>query len=189
MISEIQQKLKAPKGQTHSYGGYKYRSCEDIVEAVKPILFEHGYHLTLTDEMVCVGDRVYVKSTVSIKQGDKVIESACGWAREALSKKGMDEAQVTGAASSYARKYALNGLLAIDDTKDADSMDNTHQEAPKQQDEEKPWFNDDDFIPMKPAMISKIESGERTVEDIIKNLRTSFKVSKKMEAEIMGLRS
>ncbi len=198
MICEIQKKLKAPKGQTNTFGGYQYRSCEDIVEAVKPLLFEHDCHLTLSDEMVCIGDRVYVKATATIKKGSEVIETAHGWAREALSKKGMDEAQVTGAASSYARKYALNGLLAIDDTKDADTMDNSSHgqpaaqstQQPSQQpvsDDDKPWFSDDDLASMKPNMIAKIQSGERTPADIVKNLRNSFKVSKKMAEQIERL--
>ncbi len=124
-MSEIQAKLKAPKGQTNTFGKYKYRSCEDILEAVKPILFEYGYHLRIKDDMVLVGDRVYVKAIATVFNGREEIESSTAYAREALSKKGMDEAQITGAASSYARKYALNGLFAIDDTKDADTMDNS----------------------------------------------------------------
>jgi hypothetical protein len=125
IMAEIQGRLKANKGQYNSFGKYSYRSCEDIVEALKPILKELGCHLILSDEMILVGDRVYVKATASIVKGDVAIGGAMGNAREALAKKGMDEAQVTGAASSYARKYALNGLLAIDDTKDADSLDNS----------------------------------------------------------------
>ena len=118
----IQQKLKAPKGQFNSFGKYKYRSCEDIVEAVKPLLAEAGYHLILTDDIVMVGDRIYVKSTASVLKGTEVLGSASAFAREPLEKKGMDTSQITGTASSYARKYALNGLFAIDDTKDADTM-------------------------------------------------------------------
>ena len=118
----IQQKLKAPKGQFNSFGKYKYRSCEDIVEAVKPLLAEAGYHLILTDDIVMVGDRIYVKATASVLKGTEVLGSASAFAREPLEKKGMDTSQITGTASSYARKYALNGLFAIDDTKDADTM-------------------------------------------------------------------
>lgn len=118
----IQQKLKAPKGQFNSFGKYKYRSCEDIVEAVKPLLAEAGYHLILSDDIVMVGDRIYVKSTASVLKGTEVLGSASAFAREPLDKKGMDASQITGTASSYARKYALNGLFAIDDTKDADTM-------------------------------------------------------------------
>lgn len=122
-LSRIQTKLVAPKGQTNSFGNYKYRSCEDILSAVKPLLKEEGCVLTITDEIVLIGDRYYVKAKATIICGEDSI-STLGFARESESKKGMDLAQITGAASSYARKYALNGLLAIDDTKDADSTNN-----------------------------------------------------------------
>jgi len=118
----VQRELKAPKGQTNSFGGYKYRSCEDIVEAVKPLLNEQGLILTMSDDIVQVGDRIYVKATcrvIDVATGDSVETSAL--AREAAQKKGMDDSQITGTSSSYARKYALNGLFAIDDTKDADT--------------------------------------------------------------------
>ena len=118
----IQSLLKAPKGQLNSFGGYKYRSCEDIVEAVKPILFSRGFHLKLTDEVVLVGDRVYIHAIACVMDGTKVLWAADAYAREPESKKGMDVSQITGMSSSYARKYALNGLFAIDDTKDADTM-------------------------------------------------------------------
>ena len=124
-------KLNVPKGQTNSFGGYKYRSCEDILKALKPLLAEQKACLTITDDMVQLGDRYYVKAIVTFSV-EKESVSVSGYAREALSKKGMDEAQITGAASSYARKYALSGLLAIDDTKDADTMDNTSNSAHKQ---------------------------------------------------------
>ena len=116
-LNTIQQKLKAPKGQTNNFGKYKYRSCEDILEAVKPLLGECS--LVVSDEIEVRGDRVYVKATATLHDGNSIM-SACGYAREPQTKKGMDESQITGAASSYARKYALNGLFAIDDTKDAD---------------------------------------------------------------------
>jgi len=119
----IQSKLKVPKSQYNKFGEYYYRSCEDILEAVKPVLAELKYSLIVTDEMVEVGGRVYVKATALISTEDnKVLGEAVGHAREVEDKKKMDLAQITGAASSYARKYALNGLLAIDDAKDADSQ-------------------------------------------------------------------
>lgn len=121
-LAEIQKKLNAPKGQTNTFGGYKYRSCEDILMAVKPLLGEMA--ITINDEMMLVGDRVYVKATATITDGETSI-STSAFAREAVSKKGMDDAQVTGSTSSYARKYALNGLLLIDDSKDADHGDNS----------------------------------------------------------------
>lgn len=122
----VQSELKAPKGQFNNFGGYKYRSCEDIMEAVKPILAKNKAVILLDDEVVEIASRVYVKATaqfVDCEEG-KGIETHA-FAREDKEKKGMDGAQVTGATSSYARKYALNGLLAIDDTKDADAT-NTH---------------------------------------------------------------
>jgi hypothetical protein len=121
-LMEIQSKLNVPKSLTNSYGGYKYRSAELILEAVKPLLKENNCTLTIIDDIVMVGDRIYVKATATIKNGKGEMETTTAFAREAISKKGMDDSQVTGAASSYARKYALNGLFCIDDTKDADAL-------------------------------------------------------------------
>ena len=128
LLAEIQARLKAPKGQRNKFGNYNYRSCEDIVEAVKPLL--GNAYLVISDEMVQLGDRYYVKATAAIVDGDTHY-TACAYAREPLSRKGMDEAQITGATSSYARKYALNGLLAIDDTRDADTTDNRDEGTEK----------------------------------------------------------
>ncbi len=122
ILNKIQKELKAPKGQKNNFGNYKYRSCEDILEAVKPLLGTAV--LIITDEIVLIGDRHYVKATAVLTDGDKQATSTA-YAREPLDKKGMDLSQITGATSSYARKYALNGLFCIDDTKDADST-NTH---------------------------------------------------------------
>src|SRR6056297_1836370 len=127
----IQQQLKAPKGQYNAFGKYNYRSAEDILEAVKPLLKETDSILTISDELVQVGERYYVKATATITSGDKNF-SVSGYAREEETKKGMDGSQITGAASSYARKYALNGLFAIDDVKDSDTT-NTHESGPKKQ--------------------------------------------------------
>jgi hypothetical protein len=125
-LQKVQAKLKAPKNQYNSFGKYKYRNCEDILEAVKPLLDEQGLTLTLSDYIVAVleTNRTYVKAVATLTDGKDTLE-VCAYAREAETKKGMDDSQVTGATSSYARKYALNGLFLIDDTKDADSMDNT----------------------------------------------------------------
>jgi hypothetical protein len=125
-LSKIQKKLKAPKNQFNKFGNYKYRSCEDILEAVKPLIPE-GYSLRIKDELVNLGERFYIKAVVIFTDGENKISSEA-LAREAETKKGMDEAQITGACSSYARKYALNGLLLIDDTKDADTKDNSQAE-------------------------------------------------------------
>lgn len=123
ILQQIQSELKAPKGQFNSFGGYKYRSCEDILEALKPVLQKHDAAILLSDTVELVGNRVYVKATATLKTKEGDI-SVTAYAREAESRKGMDESQITGSASSYARKYALNGLFGIDDTKDADTMDN-----------------------------------------------------------------
>lgn len=129
-LSEIQNKLKAPKNQRNEFGGYNYRSCEDILEAVKPLLGDAC--LTVSDDIVLIGDRFYIKATAKLSLGGETIENSA-FAREPLAKKGMDEAQITGATSSYARKYALNGLFAIDDNKDADAT-NTHGKEPLPED-------------------------------------------------------
>lgn len=137
-LSKVQSELKAPKGQYNSFGKYKYRSCEDILEAVKPLNAKHGVVLTVGDEVVEISNRFYVKATavfVDIESGEKVINTAL--AREDDSKKGMDGSQITGTASSYARKYCLNGLFCIDDTKDADTDEYRHQQERKPQ-ESKP---------------------------------------------------
>ena len=118
----IQSNLKAPKNQRNNFGGYNYRSCEDIMEAVKPLLKDVNCTLTVSDDIVQVGDRIYVKATAKLKTPSGEIYENTAFAREAQSKKGMDDSQVTGATSSYARKYALNGLFCIDDTKDADAL-------------------------------------------------------------------
>jgi len=121
-LTRIQLLLKAPKNQYNKFGNYNYRSCEDILEAIKPLL--EGATLTITDDIVVIGQRYYVKATATFTLGDKII-SVTAFAREEETKKGMDASQITGSASSYARKYALNGLFLIDDTKDADTRDNS----------------------------------------------------------------
>ena len=126
----IQSKLKAPKGQYNSFGKYKYRSCEDILEAVKPLLVETKTVLCITDQMEVVGDRIYVRAETHLKDAEDFSSEivTVAYAREEESKKGMDSSQVTGAASSYARKYALNGLFCIDDNKDSDSTNTGEKE-------------------------------------------------------------
>ena len=125
-LIEVQGLLKAPKGQKNTFGNYSYRSCEDILQAVKPLCIERGLLLTISDELVMIGDRYYIKATVSITKDQNSVTTTA-YARETLSKKGMDDSQLTGSTSSYARKYALNGMFCIDDTKDADTMDNRQQ--------------------------------------------------------------
>ena len=128
-LLQIQSELKAPKGQFNAYGKYKYRSCEDILEAVKPILKKNNCTLLLSDSLVYVGDRYYIKATATLVNAEGKSVSTEAYAREEETKKGMDASQITGASSSYARKYALNGLLCIDDNKDSDTT-NTGDNAP-----------------------------------------------------------
>ena len=130
LLAEIQKELKAPKGQRNNFGKYNYRSAEDILEAVKPLSSKRALSVTISDEVVEVGTRIYVKSTVKLSSDSDSIE-AVAFAREPEDKKGMDSAQVTGATSSYARKYAMNGLFAIDDTKDADATNVGSDDAPQ----------------------------------------------------------
>ena len=128
ILQQIQSELKAPKGQKNNFGNYSYRSAEDILTAVKPLLEKHEVSLIISDDIVGVEGRVYVQATATLWLDDKDCEPlarSTGFAREALTTQGMDDAQITGSASSYARKYALNGLFAIDDTKDPDAT-NTH---------------------------------------------------------------
>lgn len=129
----IQSELKAPKSQFNKFGGYKYRKAEDILEAVKPLLNKQKCTLTITDDIVMVGNRIYVKATATIKNEKGECETTTGWAREEETKKGMDGSQITGASSSYARKYALNGLFAIDDNADSDTTNDGQQQAAQQQ--------------------------------------------------------
>lgn len=129
----IQSELKAPKTQVNNFGGYKYRKAEDILEAVKPLLAKQKCTLIITDDIVMVGNRIYVKATATLKNEKGEVEEATGWAREEESKKGMDTSQITGASSSYARKYALNGLFAIDDNADSDTTDDGQHQAAQQQ--------------------------------------------------------
>ena len=158
----IQERLKAPKGQENKFGGYKYRSCEDILEAVKPLLKDEDLALTISDEIVEVGGRVYVKATATL-MGPETYISTSAYAREAETKKGMDDSQITGSASSYARKYALNGLFAIDDTKDADALNKHGKET--------------DELDGRPATSMQIEKIKGCVENIA-GLLSYYKVDR-----------
>lgn len=132
-LISIQSELKAPKTQFNKFGGYKYRKAEDILEAVKPLLAKQKCTLIITDDIVLVGNRIYVKATATIKNEKGECETSTGWAREEETKKGMDGSQITGASSSYARKYALNGLFAIDDNADSDATNDVQHQAAQQQ--------------------------------------------------------
>lgn len=136
VLQKIQTELKAPKGQYNKFGNYKYRSCEDILEAVKPILAKYGAVITLSDDIASIDGRFYVKATARMIADSKVLAEVSAFAREPEDKKGMDASQITGTASSYARKYALNGLLLIDDTKDEDT-DECREEKQAREEEKK----------------------------------------------------
>ena len=162
-LAAIQTKLHAPKNQKNTFGGYNYRSCEDILEAVKPLL--DGLVLTITDEVTDVGGRIYVKATARLTDGKDAM-TATAFAREAESRKGMDESQITGSTSSYARKYALNGLFLIDDNKDADSQDNSEQgQKAKPQPAQKPFD--------LPAALERVKKAA-TVEQVKQRGRQAY---------------
>lgn len=169
-IVAIQSELKAPKGQYNSFGKYNYRSCEDILEGVKPLLAKHGLVLTIQDSIDLIGDRFYVKATATITDGKEQL-STSAYARESLDKKGMDASQVTGATSSYARKYALNGLLAIDDTKDADTMDNSKKSVQQTQETVYNWQ----------TLKARATQGGISEDDLVHYVTETFKVSKPSE--------
>lgn len=169
-IVAIQSELKAPKGQYNSFGKYNYRSCEDILEGVKPLLAKHGLVLTIQDSIDLIGDRFYVKATAIITDGKEQLATSA-YARESLDKKGMDASQVTGATSSYARKYALNGLLAIDDTKDADTMDNSKKTVQQTQETVYNWN----------SLKTRAVQGGISEEELVHYVTETFKVSKPSE--------
>lgn len=137
-VLQIQTQLKAPKDLRNSFGGYNYRSCESILENVKPLLSKYGLLLNIADDVVTAGERIYVKAIATLidTETDKSI-TTYGWAREPEEKKGMDSSQVTGATSSYARKYALNAMFLIDDTKDADTDEYRKEADARQERQEK----------------------------------------------------
>lgn len=169
-VGDIQHKLKAPKGQYNSFGKYNYRSCEDILEGVKPLLKEHNLALLIDDEIVQIGERYYVKATAKITDGREFV-SATAYAREPDIKKGMDESQITGATSSYARKYALNALLCIDDTKDADTMDNSKKPVQQTQETVYNWQ----------TLKARATQGGISEDDLVHYVTETFKVSKPSE--------
>ena len=169
-IVEIQHALKAPKNQKNNFGGYMYRSCEDILQALKPHLYEHDLRQTISDEMVNIGERYYIKATVTVTLMGDVIAESVGFARETEHRKGMDSSQITGSASSYARKYALNGLWLIDDTQDADTYE------PKEKPKEKPKVSSDRFEKMKAA----IAKGDYTAQKAV----AQFSLTDKQKAEL-----
>lgn len=191
-LIEIQRELKIPKKRTNSFGNYKYRSCEDILEAVKPILHKYGYYLILSDEVVEIAGKAYVKATVHLFDSDKITKFiAHGYARESQEKKGMDDSQMTGTASSYARKYALNGMFAIDDTKDADT-DEFQKEAIEAQKESpepkaKPEYTAKQIEANRDKWIDLFDSGKKTPDQIIKAIKSEYTLSEGLEMDIRNL--
>lgn len=169
-VGDIQHKLKAPKGQYNSFGKYNYRSCEDILEGVKPLLKEHNLALLIDDEIVQIGERYYVKATAKITDGRECV-SATAYAREPDTKKGMDESQITGATSSYARKYALNALLCIDDTKDADTMDNSKKPVQQTQETVYNWQ----------TLKARATQGGISEDDLVRYVTETLKIKKPSE--------
>lgn len=158
-LARVQSELNAPKDKKNSFGGYNYRNVESIYEAIKPLLLKEGLVLSITDEVIEISERIYIKATATVTDGFGSL-SATGFAREAGMKKGMDEAQVTGSCSSYARKYALGGLFLIDDNKDIDSMEpaSTDKKSEKEvetKSSEKPKKSDDDELANK-ATVDKM---------------------------------
>ena len=174
-LVDIQGRLKAPKNQRNNFGNYNYRSCEDILEAVKPLLSEHNLTVNLTDETMQLGELYYIQATAVISDGEKSI-AVKAEAGINTNKKGMDLAQSFGSSSSYARKYALNGLFLIDDTKDADAT-NTHgvtgTAAAIGNDDNKPWLQKDSV---------QFENAKRAMSDgfTITDIRKKYKVSKEV---------
>lgn len=158
-LLSIQSELKAPKNQFNKFGGYNYRSCEDILESVKPLLAKYDVTMRICDDMVMIGNRIYVKATVVLTDGQNSIENSA-FAREEETKKGMDGSQITGASSSYARKYALNGLFLIDDTKDSDATNTHGKDVKKLTDEQYDTIFDLFDEKALPAMLNYFEVKE-----------------------------
>lgn len=202
MISKlihIQKELKAPKSQRNSFGNYNYRNCEDILEAVKPLLAKYECALTISDSIEAVGSRYYVKATARVTDGRDSIE-VTAYAREAETKKGMDDSQITGSTSSYARKYALNGLFAIDDTKDADTDEYTKksqnsttsqskpQLEPSKQKEEplvfKPIGKNEGLPELLKTIFAKSKDLGWQPEEVANVMKEKFKVAKSSDLNL-----
>lgn len=174
-LIRIQSELKAPKSQYNSFGKYSYRNAEDILEAVKPLLSKYNATMYITDEVVEVGSRIYVKATVTLSDGKETI-TASAYAREPETRKGMDDSQITGATSSYARKYALNGLFAIDDTKDNDTNELREEReeriAYEEKQAKKSKFTDEQMEQMKKWAVGDVFTSDE-LADIKKKLSGS----------------
>lgn len=196
-LLDIQSELKAPKNQRNTFGNYNYRSCEDILEGVKPLLKEHNTTLMIHDQIVNIGNRYYICATVTfidVESGEKIMCE--GLAREEESKKGMDGSQVTGAASSYARKYALNGLFCIDDTKDSDATntgDKTNKQnttSSKQTESKKESKKDDPDNNLRKTLINMCLELSGNNKDVIPDMIEGYSFFENKEGkEIAGKRT
>lgn len=192
-LNEIQTSLIANKDAFNSFGKYKYRSCKSILEALKPHLKTSGAVLTLSDEVVAVGERIYVQATACLSDGNSSISSTA-YAREASQKKGMDDSQITGTASSYARKYALCGLFAIDDNKDADALSQGEQiqskpnQAEQKDIQRKPVYSQADFDNNKKSWKEAMRGGRTTAENIINKISTQYTLTPKQTQELRGMK-
>lgn len=179
-LMQIQTELKAPKNLYNSFGKYKYRNAEGIQEALKPYLNKYGCTLILSDKVEQYGERIYIKATAilyDIESDERVIAEA--YAREALEKKGMDESQITGTASSYARKYALNGLFLLDDTKDADSDEYKQSiDAKNEQAKDEEKFEQVAKSKITPAKVQVIEAKIKADKIPLENVLTLYKIKK-----------
>jgi hypothetical protein len=184
LLNKVQTELVAPKNQYNAFGKYNYRSCEDILEGVKPLLETHKCVIVISDSIEMIGERIYVKATakfVECETGDTI--ECTAYAREELSKAGMSEGQLTGSTSSYSRKYALNALLLCDDSKDADTMDNSKkEEAPQQKqyedDPNKEWLDD------ATQLIAFCKTHNLSPSDAVAQGRKKYKISKAKAKEI-----
>jgi len=183
-LAAIQANLNAPKNQFNKFGGYSYRSCEDILKAVKPLL--DGAILTLNDSIEEVAGRVYVMATATITDGEQSV-STTAFAREPLTKRGMDESQTTVAASSYARKHALNGLFAIDDNKDTDAQAQQETKEPSTA-PAKEQYSDVNFKLNFPQWKSAINSGKRSPDQIISMIETKGILSEAQKKSIYSIK-
>lgn len=192
-LLEIQQQLKAPKGQTNDFWHYKYRSCEDIVEAVKPLLAQQKLTLVMKDNMVQVWERYYIEALVELYDTEwKVIAYSTWYAREEETKKWMDWSQITGSSSSYARKYALCWLFAIDDWVDSDLTNKWEVKIEKKEQvvattDDLPWFNDKELEQLK-ENIDRVK-WHQSSNDLIIAICTKYRVSKAMKEKIADYRA
>lgn len=183
LLNKVQTGLVAPKSQYNTFGNYNYRSCEDILEGVKPHLKAHECVIVISDSIEMVGERIYIKATAKFVECETGNAVECtAYAREELNKKGMDSGQITGSTSSYARKYALNALLLCDDSKDADTMDNSKEEAPQQKqyedDPNKEWLDDIS------QLVAFCKTHNLSPSDAVSQGRKKYKISKAKAKEI-----